>query len=199
MLAERLRLEESGGRKPPSTLGPHVMPGRIVAPVDSACDECEWLFRRKFGLLSCACSASCSKIVLEGDPGLGGVPDRDVAELRDERVKVFSGADFSGVEVVEALEESFDSTRIRALLFADFVRFSMLPTLESSLGRSDDPVEGDGGVPPLNLSLILRSNGIGFSGRTASGADRGIAETIDVKIGVLSGRVRTGDSGAGAP
>lgn len=36
--------------------------------------------------------------MLEGDPGLGGVPDREVAELRDERVKVFCGVGFSGVE-----------------------------------------------------------------------------------------------------
>jgi len=139
-------------------------------------------------------SDSCSKIVLEGDPGLGGVPDGEVPELRDENVKVFCGADFSGIDVVDALEESFDSTGIRLLLFPDLVRFSILPTLESSFGRSDDPaVEGDGGVPPLILSLVLRSNGIGFSRGISSGIDRGIVEVIEAMVGVLTGRIRSGD------
>jgi hypothetical protein len=40
-----------------------------------------------------------SKIVLEGDAGLGGEPESEVPELRDERVYVFCGMDFSGFEV----------------------------------------------------------------------------------------------------
>lgn len=136
---------------------------------------------------SCAFSPSCSNIVLEGDPGLGGVPDRDVAELRDERVKVFCGACFSGVEEVEVREDSLDSVGTRLLLFPDLVRFNLLPILVRKPGFSCDA-----GDPPLALLLTLRSSGGGFVSGGSSGVDLGIVEAIAAIFGVLTGRDRGG-------
>jgi hypothetical protein len=52
-----------------------------------------------------------SKIVLEGEAGLGGEPECDVPELRDEKVNVFCGGDLSEFEKVRVFggeEESLD-------------------------------------------------------------------------------------------
>lgn len=130
--------------------------------------------------------------MLEGDPGLGGVADRDVAELREENVKVFWGG-FSGVFVVEALDDSFDSVGTSALLFPDFVRFSMLPILDKNFDFSCDvPLTGEGGVPPLVLSPAFRSDGGCFACSGSSGVDLGIEAAIAAMFGVLTGRARTG-------
>jgi len=51
-----------------------------------------------------------SKTVLEGEAGLGGEPERDVPELRDEKVNVLRGSDFSVDGVVRAWEELLDAS-----------------------------------------------------------------------------------------
>jgi len=109
-----------------------------------------------------------SKIVLEGEAGLGGEPERDVPELRDEKVNVLCGADFSGFERVRALEESLDASLGKRLwLFPDFVRLSMLPILpirESRFGLCcGAAVDGDEGVTLLVGLLAFACEGGGLA------------------------------------
>ena len=150
MLAERLRVGDMGSRSPPSVeLGPHVMPGLTPARADRSCEESEWLWRRFKLPSSFAAEPVSSKTVLEGEAGLGGEPEREVAELREEKVNVLWGAAFSGVEKVEVREESLEaSPGARLSLFPDFVRLSMLPIRENSFGLCcGAAVDGEKGVP----------------------------------------------------
>jgi len=64
------------------------MPSLMPVREGKSCDECEWhwciLRRSSFW----APSLVSSKIVLEGEAGLGGEPECDVPELWDEKVNV---------------------------------------------------------------------------------------------------------------
>jgi hypothetical protein len=134
-----------------------------------------------------------SKIVLEGEAGLGGEAERDVPELRDEKVNVFCGPDFSGVEKVRAWEGSLDTSQGRIWLVPDFVPFSMLPIRESSFGLCCGAVvEGDEGVPLLvwPVAFVCKSGGLVSGG--CSGTERGIVFAIDAMLGVLTGLGRRG-------
>jgi hypothetical protein len=103
-----------------------------------------------------------SKIVLEGEAGLGGEPECEVPELRDEKVNVLCGSDFSGFEVERTWEESLDaSLGARFWLFPDFVRLRMLPIRENRFGLCCGAiVDGDEGVPLLLWPLAFVCGGL---------------------------------------
>jgi len=132
--------------------------------------------------------------VLEGEAGLGGEPERDVPELRDEKVNVLRGSDFSVDEVVRAWEELLDaSLGERFWLVPDFVRFSMLPIRVSKFGLCC----GDEGapfevVPLLVLPLTFVCKGGGLMSGGCSGTERGMFAAIVAILGVLTGLVRIG-------
>jgi len=88
VLADR-RLGDIGTFRPLSVKpGPHVMPALGELYRFKFVAECD-VFLRSRGLSSEAVSESVSLIVLAGEPGVGGVVEREVLELRDERVKAF--------------------------------------------------------------------------------------------------------------
>jgi len=109
-----------------------------------------------------------SKIVLDGEAGLGGEPECDVPELRDEKVNVWCGVGLSEFEKVRlgGEEESVDvSSGTRNWLYPDFVRLRMVPTRVSRFGLCcGAAVDGDEGVPLLAwlLAFLCKDGGLAY-------------------------------------